>query len=254
MVVDQSINGGAEPSTDSHTAGDLLRHERQARRMSLAQLAEVLHYSKGYLSKVETGRARCNSALATQYDEALGMNGELSAMIQKMDHRSYFTKISCRSVSAGDGTSEGEAAPAFDAEQIKMTYAVSFLCTLDSAHVALRDVAKTPSRAPDRERAATSTIQEAGLHKARELLLVSGSTSLVQTGESAFLHLIAIRNAIRRGARLNSPEYHREYHPFAEALWSFRMALRVDFGQAPLLPESLNRADWSDRDRCDICS
>jgi hypothetical protein len=68
-----------------------------------------------------------------------------------------------------------------------------------------------------------------------------------------FLRLIAVRDAVRTGARLDSAGYHLVYHPFSEALWRFRLALRACFGEDPFTPRSLGRADWSNRERCTGC-
>ena len=101
---------------------------------------------------------------------------------------------------------------------------------------------------------ANRAVHDAGLYGAREQLIVAGSRQLVTSGEVAFLRLIAVRDEIRRGARLKSQDYHRAYHSYALALWSFRMALRVEFGHEPLTPDTLDRANWSDLERCADCA
>lgn len=65
------------------TFGAELRGLRMAAGWSLADLAERIHYSKGYLSKVENGHAPPNEALATLCDEELGTGGTLSAMVPR---------------------------------------------------------------------------------------------------------------------------------------------------------------------------
>jgi hypothetical protein len=54
--------------------GVLLRRERVAAEMSLAQLAAAVHYDKGHLSKVETGTRRPSDAV-------LGTGGRLSVRV-----------------------------------------------------------------------------------------------------------------------------------------------------------------------------
>lgn len=61
--------------------GTVLRRARTTRGLSLAGLARLVHYSRGYLSKVETGASKPNPALARRCDEALGMGGELSRLL-----------------------------------------------------------------------------------------------------------------------------------------------------------------------------
>ncbi|KDN20377.1 transcriptional regulator [Amycolatopsis rifamycinica] len=49
--------------------------------MSLTGLAASVHFTKGYLSKVENGKARVNRELAKACDQALGAGGELLALV-----------------------------------------------------------------------------------------------------------------------------------------------------------------------------
>jgi transcriptional regulator with XRE-family HTH domain len=62
--------------------GPELRRRRQEAGLSLSQLAEHTHYSKSYLSKVETGRKPAGATLARLCDVALNAGGELSALVQ----------------------------------------------------------------------------------------------------------------------------------------------------------------------------
>jgi hypothetical protein len=57
-----------------------LRRRRHAAGLSLADLAAATHYSKGYLSKVETGRKPANADLARRCDAALDAGGQLAAL------------------------------------------------------------------------------------------------------------------------------------------------------------------------------
>ncbi|WP_414640023.1 helix-turn-helix domain-containing protein, partial [Amycolatopsis sp.] len=49
--------------------------------MSLTGLAASVHFTKGYLSKVENGKVRVNRDLAKACDQALGAGGELLALV-----------------------------------------------------------------------------------------------------------------------------------------------------------------------------
>jgi transcriptional regulator with XRE-family HTH domain len=64
---------------DETPFGARLRATRLGAGMSLAQLARRVHYSKGYLSKVETGKAPAGEDLARRCDAALGAGGRLTA-------------------------------------------------------------------------------------------------------------------------------------------------------------------------------
>lgn len=57
--------------------GDDLRRRRVAAGLSLRDLARQVHYSRGHLSKVETGRTIASIELARLCDSALGSGGEL---------------------------------------------------------------------------------------------------------------------------------------------------------------------------------
>ncbi|WP_395359670.1 helix-turn-helix domain-containing protein [Streptomyces sp. YH02] len=61
--------------------GPELRRRRLAAGMTLDDLAARVHYSKGQLSKVETGRQRPTPELARLCDSALAAEGALSALV-----------------------------------------------------------------------------------------------------------------------------------------------------------------------------
>ncbi|ONK16058.1 helix-turn-helix domain-containing protein [Streptomyces sp. MP131-18] len=57
--------------------GSELRKERMAQGVSLARLSKLIHYSKGHLSRIETGGKRASLDLARRCDEALSAGGKL---------------------------------------------------------------------------------------------------------------------------------------------------------------------------------
>ncbi|SDJ67455.1 Helix-turn-helix domain-containing protein [Actinopolyspora mzabensis] len=61
--------------------GTELRRIRLSAGISLAGLAGMVHYSKGYLSKIETGRKQPVPALARVCDSELGAGGELTKLV-----------------------------------------------------------------------------------------------------------------------------------------------------------------------------
>ncbi|AVT28196.1 hypothetical protein C6361_00305 [Plantactinospora sp. BC1] len=141
-----------------------------------------------------------------------------------------------------------------DDEQVRREVCVDFVLALNLAHAGLREVGEASVPADERRAAVSRVIHEAGLYGARERLLVAATAPLVKAGETVFGRLVAIRTVIRAGARTNSREYHDAYHPFAEALWQFRMSVRADFGQPSFSPESVDRPSWSERESCAFCS
>ena len=58
-----------------------LRRRRLARGLSLGQFAARVHYSKSYLSKIETGQKRPGIDLAKRCDAGLDAGGELLALM-----------------------------------------------------------------------------------------------------------------------------------------------------------------------------
>lgn len=62
--------------------GEVLRQRRENVGMSLRQVAKRLHYSPGWLSRIENGRAMPTEELARACEELLGMDGELVALVR----------------------------------------------------------------------------------------------------------------------------------------------------------------------------
>lgn len=61
--------------------GAELRRFRIAAGLSLAQLGKAVHYTKGYLSRIENGNQAPNPALARQCDAVLNTGGALAALL-----------------------------------------------------------------------------------------------------------------------------------------------------------------------------
>jgi hypothetical protein len=139
-------------------------------------------------------------------------------------------------------------------QQDRQRDSVAFSLALNGALNALRDVARSAVGGEERRRAAARAVNDAETYSARERLLITASAHLVAVADAAFHRLIDIRNVVREGADLDSAAYHHSYHAFAEALWAFRLAVRVDLGEAAIEPELLGLSDWSDGDRCAVCA
>ncbi|TDB90724.1 helix-turn-helix transcriptional regulator [Actinomadura sp. 7K534] len=70
--------------TERDTAfGTELRRRRLAVGLSLSQLAARIHYTKGYLSKIETGRKLPSPDMARRCDTVLNAEGELAALVER---------------------------------------------------------------------------------------------------------------------------------------------------------------------------
>lgn len=76
---DDGDHGAA--STTAVTPGERLRQLRQERGVSLGGLAQLVHYTKGYLSRVETGEKPMTPEVARRCEDALRATGELSRLV-----------------------------------------------------------------------------------------------------------------------------------------------------------------------------
>ncbi|WP_045301746.1 nSTAND1 domain-containing NTPase [Saccharothrix sp. ST-888] len=76
-------NGTAQagPTDAECEFGAQLRELRAARRVSLSELARLIHYSKGYLSKIENGTKPATPDVARRCDEALLSGGVLLRLV-----------------------------------------------------------------------------------------------------------------------------------------------------------------------------
>jgi helix-turn-helix protein len=63
--------------------GSELRRRRMAANLSLSALAARTHYTKGYLSKIESGTKPAGPDLARRCDAALDAHGELAALVPR---------------------------------------------------------------------------------------------------------------------------------------------------------------------------
>lgn len=68
------------------TVGEVLRAARQAAGMSLSVMASRTHYSKPYLSMVETGRREATTDVVGAYERVLGVGG----LGEDVDCREFF--------------------------------------------------------------------------------------------------------------------------------------------------------------------
>ncbi|MFF6809868.1 helix-turn-helix domain-containing protein [Streptomyces sp. NPDC012403] len=76
-------NGRDRNALTTHSFPAQLRRLRQARGLSLTDLARQTHYSKGYLSKIETGTKRATADIARICDRVLGAEGQLLRLVQE---------------------------------------------------------------------------------------------------------------------------------------------------------------------------
>ena len=127
---------------------------------------------------------------------------------------------------------------------------VEIVLALGAGLEGLRHAARL--EAPDDERVAASdkALSKAGVYVAREKILMTAAPKVAQAAEVAFDALIDVRDAVRRGARLRTPEFHAPYHPYAEKMWSLRTAIREDLGRPRLRTRDMQRSTEAN---CTVC-
>lgn len=82
--------------------GAELRRLRRLRGLSLSQLSELVHYSRGYLSRLENGRQAASREVARACDRVLNAGGALLAWVPDRGRRR-----AARQGTTGEGTASG---------------------------------------------------------------------------------------------------------------------------------------------------
>jgi transcriptional regulator with XRE-family HTH domain len=72
-------------ASTSKQVGTELRRLRLARGLSLAEMAQLVPYSRSYLSKLETGARRITPDIARCFDAALDTDGVLAVVVAAVD-------------------------------------------------------------------------------------------------------------------------------------------------------------------------
>ena len=240
-----SVDGAGLPPGAARDLVDLLRRLASASGSRNASIARKAGVSASYVSQILHGHKVPSPDIAVRLVNAVGGTdrheltargfAEQAAEVRRYERAHRAAEVPDRPGTDGESTS------------------VAFLLALDAAHFALRQVAATLD-GPRRAEATLQAVADTTLYADRERLLVSVGPALAAAGEAVFLALVDIRTVVKLGAGLRSEEYHLVYHPFAEAVWSFRQAIRVSAGREPLTPAELRREDWSDLDRCPVCN
>jgi hypothetical protein len=128
---------------------------------------------------------------------------------------------------------------------------LEFVVALDKAHGAFRHIADGVS--PDAVRETRAAFTENRVYESRERLIMTANPAVISAAERALTGLLAVRDAIRAGATLDTPEYHEPYHVYAQTLWDLRRAIRTDLGASDLKPGNLDKVTWDARETCPFC-
>jgi transcriptional regulator with XRE-family HTH domain len=152
--------------------GELLKQLRGERGMSLRELARLVHYDPGYVSRIENGTRTPSEDLARCCDEMLGARGDLigAALLDAAaarDTKPSATTELLRRIQASDIT-EGSLTT--------LHATVYELC----CQYPYRDAAKLRAEAHDWMREVARVLrQPVGLHQHRELLTAAGWLALL---------------------------------------------------------------------------
>jgi transcriptional regulator with XRE-family HTH domain len=239
------LDGADLPPGAARDLVDLLRRLASACKSNNVSIAQKGGVSASYVSQIMHGRKIPSPDVAARLINAVGGTERDELTARGLAERAIEARRYERAHQPADRP-DRTSSPT-------VTVAVDFLLAIDAAHLALRQVAETPD-GPGRANAALRAVAGTTLYADRERLLVSAEPALAAAGEAAFLALVALRTEVKLGAGLSSPAYHAAYHAFADAVWSFRQAIRVSAGQKPLTPAELSRENWTDVDRCEICN
>ncbi|MGC4808049.1 helix-turn-helix domain-containing protein [Micromonospora sp. DT233] len=222
----------------------LFRRLARAGTLNNTSIAAKAGLSRSYVGELFNGRKSPSPSTAARLATVMGATAAEAGRARRLAEQLQELQRYERGREA-PAPGSGPAADLWD-------ICVAFVLALDDAHNGLRDCARGRHTGELGE-ATHLAVHNSGLYAQRERLLISGSPALVAAGETVFLALIEIRRAVGRGAGLDTAQYHGAYHPFAEAMWSFRGAVRAEFGQAALSPQLLERPGRSDRDQCERC-
>ncbi len=72
---------------------------------------------------------------------------------------------------------------------------------------------------------------------------------MAKRGQEMFERL----RSLRLVAGVDSAAFHGAYHPYIEAVWAYRVAVREELEGQALSPAVFGRASWDSRARCQVC-
>ena len=118
--------------------------------------------------------------------------------------------------------------------QAKHQISIDFILAANSAHSRLREVTSKTLEVSQLPTAARDAVGSSGIYDAREQVLISAPPEMVLAAERTFQSVIIIRDIVSDGSKLDSPSYRQAFNAFAQAIWTFRQAVRVELGIATL--------------------
>ncbi|MFB6438273.1 CchlQ [Streptomyces sp. NPDC056411] len=130
---------------------------------------------------------------------------------------------------------------------------IEFIGAAGVCHARLRQIAQDPEAEDDVAVAARGALREAGIHEVRERLFIDASTAVAGAGQVMFERLRAVQRVVAGGARQTSAAFHDVYHPYLDAVWAYRVAVRRELEGGDFAPAAFGWEEWDGRDRCAVC-
>ncbi|CAO5246936.1 CchlQ [Frankia sp. AgKG'84/4] len=130
---------------------------------------------------------------------------------------------------------------------------LAFIVAAGVCHTRLRQIAQGGPASGDRDAASRAVLAEAGIYDARERLFLDATATVAGAGQAMFERLRALRQVIATGAELSSAAFHEAYHPYLDAVWRYRAAVRAELEIAELSPVVFGWDNWDGSDRCPQC-
>ncbi|CAM5668524.1 CchlQ [Streptomyces atroolivaceus] len=128
-----------------------------------------------------------------------------------------------------------------------------FIAAAGAAHTELRRLAQSGTEATDLEEASRLALTDARIYEVRERLFLDASAQIAGTGQTMFEHLRALRKTVAAGAGISTPAFHDIYHPYLDAVWAYREAVRNELEGPALTPTDFGWSAWDGRERCPHC-
>ncbi|OEJ30411.1 CchlQ [Streptomyces subrutilus] len=128
-----------------------------------------------------------------------------------------------------------------------------FIAAAGAAHTELRRLAQDGAGETDLEQASRAALADARIYEVRERLFIDASARIAGPGQTMFEHLRTLRKAVAAGAGTSSPAFHEIYHPYLDAVWAYRAAVREELEGQALTPTDFGWSAWDGRERCPIC-
>lgn len=129
-----------------------------------------------------------------------------------------------------------------------------FIAAAGAAHTELRRLAQNGAGATGLEEASRAALTDARIYEIRERLFIDASARIAGTGQTMFECLRALRKTVADGAGISAPEFHDVYHPYLDAVWAYREAVRDELEGQALTPTDFGWSAWDGRERCPRCA